>query len=113
VSTVTKDRILGKAWAAQLILFVTRIKCWARSVRKWLLQNQPREVAGFLPPIQPLLGTAPQLATTRAFQAGTAQSSLGMVSETMHIHLTHLAWVRGWAENQIPWCNAHNVRMGA
>jgi hypothetical protein len=38
---------------------------------------------------------------------------LGMVLETMHIHLTRLSRVRGWAESQIPWCNAHNVRVGA
>jgi hypothetical protein len=39
VSTVTKDRILGKAWEAQLIMLVAGKKCWARSVKKWLLQN--------------------------------------------------------------------------
>ncbi len=31
----------------------------------------------------------------------------------MHIHSTHLARVRGWVENQIPWCNAHNIWVGA
>ncbi len=36
VSTVTKDRILGKAWEAQLIMLVAGNKCWARSVKKWL-----------------------------------------------------------------------------
>ncbi len=44
---------------------------------------------------------------------GTIQPPLGMVPRTMHIHPTRLAWVRGWAENQVPWCNAHNVRVGA
>jgi hypothetical protein len=38
---------------------------------------------------------------------------MGMVPETTHIHLTHLLGVRGWAESQIPWCNAHNVLVGA
>jgi len=36
VSMVTKDRILGKAWEAQLVMFVTGKKCWARSMKKWL-----------------------------------------------------------------------------
>jgi hypothetical protein len=50
---------------------------------------------------------------TRAFQVGTVQSSLGIVSETTHIHPTGLARIRGWAKSQIPWCNVHNVRVGA
>jgi hypothetical protein len=37
VSTVTKDRILGKAWEAQLTMLVAGKKCWAGSVKKWLL----------------------------------------------------------------------------
>jgi len=37
VSTVTKDRILGKAWETQLAMLVAGKKCWARSVKKWLL----------------------------------------------------------------------------
>jgi hypothetical protein len=49
VSIVTKDCILGKAWEAQLAMLVTGKKCWAGSVKKWLLQNQPQEVTGFLP----------------------------------------------------------------
>jgi len=49
VSTVTKDRILRKAWEAQFAMLVTRKKCWAGFVKKWLLQNQPQEVTGFLP----------------------------------------------------------------
>jgi hypothetical protein len=39
VSTVTKDRILGKAWEAQLVMLVARKKCWVESVKKWLLKN--------------------------------------------------------------------------
>jgi hypothetical protein len=39
VSMVTKDRILGKAWEAQLVMFATGRKCWARSVKKWLFKN--------------------------------------------------------------------------
>ncbi len=53
VSTVTIDRILGKAWEAQLALLITGNKCWVRSVKKWLLKNQPQEVTSFMPPIQP------------------------------------------------------------
>jgi hypothetical protein len=113
VSTVIKDRILGKAWEAQLTMLVTGNKCWARSVKKWLLQNQPREVAGFLLPVQPPLETAPQHATTYAFRARIVQPSLGTNPRTTHIHLTCLARVRGWAKSQVPWCNTHNVRMGA
>jgi len=45
VSTVTKDRILGKAWEAQLAMLVVGKKCWAGSVKKWLLQNQPQKVS--------------------------------------------------------------------
>jgi hypothetical protein len=39
VSTITKDRILGKAWEAQLTMLAARKKCWAGSVKKWLFQN--------------------------------------------------------------------------
>jgi hypothetical protein len=39
VSTTTKDRILGKAWEAQLIMLAMGKKCWAGSVKKWLLKN--------------------------------------------------------------------------
>ncbi len=45
---ITKDRILGKAWEAQLIMLIAGKKCWAKSVKKWLLKNQPQEVAGSL-----------------------------------------------------------------
>jgi len=78
VNMVTKDRILGKAWEAQLVMLVAGKKCWAGSVKKWLLQNpkrwqvfylrlknQPQEVASFLPPAQSPLETTLQLATTR------------------------------------------------
>ncbi len=41
VSTVTKDCILGKAWEAQLVMLAMRKKCWAGSMKKWLLKNQP------------------------------------------------------------------------
>jgi hypothetical protein len=34
VSTVTKDRILGKAWEAQLAMLAARKKCWAGFVKK-------------------------------------------------------------------------------
>jgi hypothetical protein len=47
VSTITKDRILGKAWEAQLAMLAVGKKCWARSVKKWLLKKQSQEVAGF------------------------------------------------------------------
>ncbi len=59
VSTITKDHILGKAWEAQLIMLAARKKCWARSVKKWLLKNQPKEVVGSLLPIQSSLKMAP------------------------------------------------------
>jgi hypothetical protein len=64
VSTVIKDRILRKAWEAQLAMLVVGKKCWAGSMKKWLLQNQPQEVVGFLPPAQSLLKMTLQLATT-------------------------------------------------
>jgi hypothetical protein len=59
VSTTTKDRILGKAWEAQLSMLATGKKCWAGSVQKWLFKNQPEEVAGSLLPIQSSLEMAP------------------------------------------------------
>ncbi len=59
VSTITKDRILGKAWETQLIMLVAGKKCWAGSVKKWLLKNQPEEVASSLLPIQSSLEMAP------------------------------------------------------
>jgi hypothetical protein len=45
VNMVTKDRILGKAWEAQLAMLGVGKKCWDRFVKKWLLKNQPQEVA--------------------------------------------------------------------
>jgi hypothetical protein len=39
VSTVTKDCIFGKAWEAQLAMLVVGKKCWATSLKKWLLMN--------------------------------------------------------------------------
>jgi hypothetical protein len=39
MSTVTKYRILGKAWEAQFAMLVAGKKCWARSVKKWLLKH--------------------------------------------------------------------------
>jgi hypothetical protein len=59
VSTIIKDRILGKAWEAQLIMLAVGKKCWAGSVKKWLLKNKPEEVAGSLLPIPSSLETAP------------------------------------------------------
>jgi hypothetical protein len=91
VSTVTKDYILGKAWEAQLAMLDTGKKCWAGSVKKWLLHNQPQEVTGFLPPIQSPLETTLQLVATRAFQAGTTELLLGIVLGSTHIHSTCLA----------------------
>jgi len=91
VSIVTKDRILGKAWEAQLAMLLARKKCWVGSVKKWLLQNQPQEVAGFLLPVQSPLETTLQLAITRAFQVGTIELLLGIVPRSTHIHPTCLA----------------------
>jgi hypothetical protein len=68
VSMVTKKRILGKAWEAQFTMLVMRKKCWARSMEKWLLKNQPQEVVVFLPSVQPSLETSPQLATTHVLR---------------------------------------------
>ncbi len=59
VSMITKYCILGKAWEAQLTMLATGKKCWAGSVKKWLLKNQPQEVASYLLPIQLSLETAP------------------------------------------------------
>jgi hypothetical protein len=39
VSMVTKDRILGKAWEAQLVMLPAGKKCWAGSMKKWLFKN--------------------------------------------------------------------------
>jgi hypothetical protein len=91
VSTLTKDRKLGKAWEAQLAMLVAGKKCWAGFVKKWLLQNQPQEVASFLPPTQSPLETTLQLATTYALQARTTKLPLGTVPGLTHIHLTYLA----------------------
>jgi hypothetical protein len=59
VSTITKNRILGKAWEAQLIMLGAGKKCWVGSVKKWLFKNQPQEMAGYLLPIQLSLETTP------------------------------------------------------
>jgi len=37
VNMVIKDRILRKAWEAQLTMLIAGKKCWAGSVKKWLL----------------------------------------------------------------------------
>jgi len=39
VNTLTKDRILGKAWEAQLAMLIAGKKCWVGSMKKWLLKN--------------------------------------------------------------------------
>jgi hypothetical protein len=59
VSTITKDFILGKAWEAQLTMFIAGKKCWARSMKKLLFKNQHQEVVGSLLPIQLSLKTTP------------------------------------------------------
>jgi hypothetical protein len=71
VNMVTKDHILGKAWEAQLSMLIVGKKCWAGSVKKWLLRNQPQEVVGFLLPVQPSLETTPQLGVTHALETRT------------------------------------------
>ncbi len=58
VSTIIKHCILGKAWEAQFIVLVARKKCWAGSMKKRLLKNQPEEVAGSLLLIQSSLEMA-------------------------------------------------------
>jgi hypothetical protein len=95
VSTVTKNRILGKAWETQLTMLVAGKKCLVRFVKKWLLKNQFQKVAGFLPPIQLPLEMVAQFVATCALQVGTVQPLLGMVLGTMHINPTHVARVRG------------------
>jgi hypothetical protein len=60
-------------------------------VKKWLFQNRPQEMAGFLPPAQSPLEITFQLATTHAFQAGTTELPLGTVPGSTHIHPTCLA----------------------
>ncbi len=82
VSMVTKNRILGKTWEAQLTMLVTGMKCWAKSVKKWILKNQPQEVASFLPPVQLSLEMAPQFATIRGLQTKTAQLPLFLGQRT-------------------------------
>jgi hypothetical protein len=41
VSTVTKDRIFGKARETLLVMLVAGKKCWVGSMKKSLFQNQP------------------------------------------------------------------------
>jgi hypothetical protein len=76
-------------------MLVAGKKCWVGSVKKWLLKNQPQEVAGSLPLVQPSLETAPQLVATCAFQTRIVQPSLEMAPRTTHIHLTCLVGVKG------------------
>jgi hypothetical protein len=66
-------------------------------------------VASFLPLVHPSLEMAPQLGMTHAFQSGTAQSPLGTIPKTTHIHPIRLVGVRSWAESQVPWCNAQHA----
>ncbi len=90
VSTITKNRILGKAWEAQFAMLVVGKKCWAGSMKKCLLHNQPQEVVGFLPPTQSPLETTLQLTTTHVPQVRTIQSLLRTVIGSTHIHSTRL-----------------------
>jgi hypothetical protein len=39
MNTVIKYRILEKAWEAQFAMLVAGKKCWAGSVKKWLLKH--------------------------------------------------------------------------
>jgi len=71
MSTMTKNRILGKAWEAQLAMLATGKKCWVGFVKKWLLKHQPQEVANFLPLVQLSLETMPQPVLTHVLQART------------------------------------------
>ncbi len=50
---------------------------------------------------------------TCALHAGILRPPLGTAPRTMHIHLTHLTRVRNQVKNQVLWCNAHYVRVGA
>jgi hypothetical protein len=68
---------------------------WVRSVKKWLLKNQPQEVAGSLPLVQPSLKTVPRLIMTNALQVRTTQLPLETTLGTMCIHPTYLVGVRG------------------
>jgi len=72
-------------------MLVTGKKCWAGFVKKWLFQNQPQEVASFLPPIQSPLETTLQFIATCALQVGTIELPLGTVLVSTHIHPTCLA----------------------
>jgi hypothetical protein len=66
VSTITKDHILRKVWEGQLAMHVAGKKCRVGFMKKWLLKNQPEEVVGFLPSIQPSLEMVLQPATACA-----------------------------------------------
>jgi hypothetical protein len=72
-------------------------------VKKWLLKNQPQEVAGFLLSVQP----------ARVLRVGIVQLPLGTILGTTHVHPTHPTKVKGWVESQIFWCNTQNVWVGA
>jgi hypothetical protein len=41
VSMVTKNRILGKTWEAQLAMLVVGKKCWARSMKNGTQESTP------------------------------------------------------------------------
>jgi hypothetical protein len=68
-------------------MLVAGKKCWARSVKKWLLQNQPQKVVGFLPLAQSLLETTLQLAATHALQAGTTERWEQFLGQRTYIRL--------------------------
>jgi hypothetical protein len=101
------------AWGqAQLTMLVEGKKCWARSMKKWLLKNQCQGVAGSQPPIQSSLETTLHLTATHALQARTTQPPLETAPKTSHIHPTCLVGVRGRAKSQAFWCNTHNIQVG-
>jgi hypothetical protein len=46
-----------------------------------------------------------ELARARVLQARSAQTLLGTAPGTTHIHLICPTRVKGWAKNQVLWCN--------
>ncbi len=69
-------------------------------------------MVGSLPSVQSSLKTVPQPVVIHAFQARTPKLPLETTPGVTHIHPTRLVRVRGWAENQVLWCNMHNVEVG-
>jgi hypothetical protein len=83
----------------------TRYACYKKEMLSWICEKMVTQesilrAGRFSASSSTVVGkTAPQLTTTRAFQARTVHPPLGTTRRTTHIHRTCLARMRGGAKS--------------